>query len=184
MAWHGLTVMRDQNSILLRGEAKHFGVRDSFELGVVRRQKVQCWFAPPTSFYDHVIEVGVRKEANHPLSSRRRNLPPHALEFFFDVRRRRVSLGVGILRQPALFHHLLHFVFVVQVEGERSVDLVQAQRRIVRPDSFRIFPISVLPNDAIDGHTATDDIKAGFPPFYVVVHGRACFQFSANLGRR
>jgi hypothetical protein len=47
--------------------------------------------------------------------------------------------SVGILFAPAILHRLIHFVFVGQVERDRTVDLLQAQSWVVRLDGFRIF---------------------------------------------
>ena len=113
MALHSLRVVRDKNSILLRGERKHFGVRNSLKVGLVRGQEIHRRFAAPTTFDNHVVEVGVRQEADRPSASPRRPLPPHALEFLFDIRRCWMGCDVGILRAPAFLHHLLHFVLVV-----------------------------------------------------------------------
>ena len=63
MPWHGLMVVRDENSVLNRGECKHFRIGNPLQVGLVRRQKIQRGFATATAFDDHVVEVGVRKEA-------------------------------------------------------------------------------------------------------------------------
>ena len=85
--------------------------------------------------------------------------------------------NVGIFRTPAYLHHLIHFVFVGQVEGDRTIDLVQAQSRIMRLDRFWIFAISILPNNAINRHTTPHDVEASFAPLNVILrHVDARFQ--------
>ncbi len=69
------------------------------------------------------------------------------------------------LGKPALFHRLFDFFLVVKVERDSSIDLLHAQRRIMRADCLRIFTIVVFRNDAGDGHTTAGDEKPGFPAF-------------------
>ncbi len=89
-----------------------------------------------------------------------------------------MGCGVGVFRTLAFLHHLLHFAFVVQVEGDRTIDLVQAQSRIVRLDRFGIFAITVLPNDAVNRHTTPGKVEAAIPSFNKSsVHGQTHHQF-------
>jgi hypothetical protein len=127
MARHGLKIVGDKNSILLRGDRQDFGVGNALQPGLVGGEKTQCRLVAASSFDDGMVEVGIRQESNHPSASPRQHLLPHTLECFFDVGRCRMRRNVSILLTPAFFHHLLHFVLVVQVEEGRAVDLLQAQ---------------------------------------------------------
>ena len=40
MARHGLPVMRDKNSFMLRRKREHFGIRNPFQLRLIRGQKI------------------------------------------------------------------------------------------------------------------------------------------------
>lgn len=72
---------------------------------------------------------------------------------------------VGILLTPAFLHDCLHFVFVIPIEGDRSVDLLQAEGWVVRPDRFGVFAIAILPDDAVDRHTTSYQVEAGLTLF-------------------
>lgn len=131
MVRHRLTIVGDKNSILCRSQRQDFGVGDSFQTGLVRRHKIKSRFVAPTTFDDGVVEVGIRQKADHPSASPRRHLPPHALELLLDVGRGRMGRNVGVLSEFTFRNHLLHFIFVAPVEGDRAIDLIQIQSRIV-----------------------------------------------------
>ena len=82
--------------------------------------------------------------------------------------------NVVIFRAPAFLDNLFHFVLVVEVESNGSIDLVQAQSWIVRLDRSGVFAITVVPNDAVNRHTASHYIEAGFaPPDVIASHDDA-----------
>ena len=55
MPQHGLTVVRDQNSIPLRRERKNIRIGNSFELCLISRLKIQPGLSTPAPFHDRVI---------------------------------------------------------------------------------------------------------------------------------
>jgi len=125
VARHGLKVVCDKDSILLRGKGKHLGIRNLLQSRFIRREKIHCGLLPSTTSNDRMVEVGIRQEADHSSASPLQELPPHALELFFDVGRDRMRRDVGIFLTPALLNDPLHFVLVVQIEVDRAVDLLQ-----------------------------------------------------------
>jgi len=83
-------------------------------------------------------------------NGRRLRLTPRALHFSFKC------AGAGCpsssTRSRAAMSSSTSSLWA-QVEGDRPVDLLQAQRRRVRPNRFRCLTVPELPNDAVKGHT-------------------------------
>lgn len=92
---------------------------------------------------------------------------------------------VGIFNPPAYIDHAIHFILVSQVKGDRAVDLLKAQSRIMRLDRFGVFAISIVPNDAVYRHTTPEDVETSFAPFNVFLsHDHARFQSTGSHGSR
>ena len=124
MPWHGLQIVSDKNSILARRDRQHLRVENAFQACLVRGKKVHCRFVPSASLHDDKIEVGIRQESNHSSAAPRQHLPPHPLKLLNDIGRRRIRRNPRIFRAPTLLNHLLHLVLVVQVEADRTLDLL------------------------------------------------------------
>jgi hypothetical protein len=74
--WHGLEIVRYKNAILPGSQCQHRRVGNSFKIGVVRGEKINCRLSTPATANDCVVEVGIRQEANHPLFSLLGGLAP------------------------------------------------------------------------------------------------------------
>src|SRR5437868_4777242 len=58
-----------------------------------------------------------------------------------------------------------HLFLVTQVESDRTVNLLQAERGIVRSNRFGSFPVLEFSNHVRQRHTTADEIQAAIPPF-------------------
>jgi hypothetical protein len=73
------------------------------------------------------LQVGVipGEKVHHPSASSRQNLLPRSLKLFLQLGRRRVRFRELVLYALALHDVLLDFFPISQVEGDRSVNLLQ-----------------------------------------------------------
>src|ERR1039457_6058778 len=112
-----------------------------------------------------MVEAGIRQEADHASASSRLQLLPHAFELLFKIGRRRMRRAVCILLALALRYVAFDFALVAQVEGNRSIHLLQAQRGVMRSDAFRGFAVLVLPHEVAKRHTVSFHVEAAIPAF-------------------
>lgn len=92
--------------------------------------------------------------------------------------------AVGIFFPCAFCHSFLHIVLVAQVEGNRPVDLLQAQCREVRPNGLRRLALLKLPHDEVKRHTARCQIESTVSALdELPIHGHAHFQFTPGCSR-
>ena len=66
VARHRLEIRSHKNSILLCCKSQHFGIGDSFQVSLIGREEIDCWFTAETSGDDRIVETGIRLEADHP----------------------------------------------------------------------------------------------------------------------
>lgn len=124
---------------------------------------------------DRIVETGIRQEANHPSASPRQHLPQQTPELLFDLGRRWMGSGESILLALARRNVLFDFSLLTQVEGERTVNLLDAQCPIMRSDCLRGLATLKLSHDVCQGHTTSDEVEALIPAFDEFHdHGRAC----------
>jgi hypothetical protein len=69
-----------------------------------------------------------------------------------------------VLNTPAFYQVFFDLFLVAQLKGDRSVDLLQAQSRVVRSDCLRQFAVLELMDDECQGHTAPDEVETAVPP--------------------
>ncbi len=62
MARHRLEIGSDKNPVLMRGEGQHFGVGNSFQLGLMRGKKIDGRLTAETPGDDRVVETGIRQK--------------------------------------------------------------------------------------------------------------------------
>jgi hypothetical protein len=74
----------------------------------------------------------------------------------------------------------LHFLLVPKVEGDRSVHLFEAQRRVMHANGFRLLTVLELPNDMRQRNTAPDEIETSFPAFDEFLHAGPVFSLSRS----
>jgi len=130
MARHRPEIGSDKNPILVRGEGRHYGVGNSFQTGLSGRKKIDCRLPAKAPGYDSIVETGICQEADHPLVSPRDSLL-HTLKRLFDLGRRWMGVGVSVLVMLAFGNVPFHLFPTSQVESDRTINLFEAQYRIV-----------------------------------------------------
>ncbi len=131
VARHRPEIGSDKNLILLRGEGQHFRVRNSFQPRFMGRKKINSWLTTETPRDDCIVETGIRQEADHSLASPRDGLLPHTLKRLFDFGRRWMRVGESILLTLAFRNIRFHIFATSKVEGDRAINLLEAQRGIM-----------------------------------------------------
>jgi hypothetical protein len=131
VAGHRPEIRSDKNPILLRGEGEHIRVGNSFQPGLMGRKKIDCRFTAEAPGDNRIVETGIRQKADHSSASPRSALLPHTLERHPDFGRRWMGCGERILFALALHNVGFHILLISQVKCDRTVNLLQAQRRIM-----------------------------------------------------
>jgi len=169
---HGLQVGSDENPISRGSQSKNIGVLNSLQPGLMRRLKVHRWLTTPTATHDAVVDARIRQIADHPSASPRQHLPPHALKLLFDFGRSWVCPRIFVFHPPAFNQVFFNFLFVAQIERDCAVDLLKAERGVVRPDRFGGFPVLKLVNDEGERHTAPNEVEAPLSLLNKFLHTR------------
>ena len=68
--------------------------------------------------------------------------------------------GEGVLLALAIRYVLFHLVLVTQIEGDRAVNLLQAECWVMRPNGFRRFAELKFPHKVGERHTASHQVDA------------------------
>ena len=130
MARHRPEIGSYKNPILPRGEAEHSGIGNSFQPGLMGRKKIDCRFTAEATRDNRIVETGIRQETDHPSASPR-DAMLHSLERHPDFRRRWMGCSVRILFALAFRNVRFHILPTSEIESDRAVNLLQAERRIV-----------------------------------------------------
>jgi hypothetical protein len=147
VARHRPEIGSDKNPILTRGEGQHLGVGNSFQCGLMGREKIDCRLTAETPGDDRIVETGIRQEADHPSTSPRNGLLPHTFKLHPDFGRCWMGSGESILFALAFHNVPFHIFLTSKIEGDRPINLLEAQCRIMRPKGLRGLPALKLPHD-------------------------------------
>jgi hypothetical protein len=146
VARHRPEIGRDKNPILLGGESEHLSVGKPFQPGLVCRKKIDCRLTPETPADDRMVEARIREEADHPLASSQAGLP-QTLKRHGDFRRCWMGSSESILC-PLTFRTVPFYFFLTsKIEGNCSINLFEAECRIVGSNGLRGFPMLKFPDD-------------------------------------
>lgn len=110
-------------------------------------------------------ETGIRHEADHPSASPRDGLLPHALKLHLHFWMRWMGSGEVVLFALAFGNVRRHIFSAPHIEGDRPINLLEAQYRIMRPNGLRGLPALKFSHDVGEGHTTSDQIEATDPSF-------------------
>ena len=130
MARHRPEIGSDENPILMRSESQNLGIGNSFQPGLMGRKKIDCRFATEAPRDYRIVETGVRQKADRPSVSPR-NALLHTLERHPDFGGRRMRCSESILFALPFGTVGFHIFLTSPLEGDRAVNLLQAQCRIV-----------------------------------------------------
>ena len=89
------------------------------------------WLPTETPGDDRIVETDIRQEADHPSASSRDGLLSHALERLFNLGRRWMGIGESILLALAFRNVPFHLFPTSKVKGDRAINLIEAQCRIM-----------------------------------------------------
>lgn len=82
---------------------------------------------------DPLVEVGIRKKADHASGSARQQLLAGALQLFLQMNRRRVGFRELVFDEFALRDIRSDFPFGSQIKSESAVNLFQGEGRVMSP---------------------------------------------------
>ena len=111
------------------------------------RKKIDCLLTAETPSDDRIVETGIHQEADHLSASPRDGLLPHTLKRHLDFGGRWMGSGESILFALALHNVLFHIFPTSKIEGDRPVNLLEGQCRIVRPNGLRGLPALKFSHD-------------------------------------
>jgi hypothetical protein len=162
---HGLEIVRAENSILLSRLAQDSGIGDSYQLRLAHREEVHRRLTPPTTANDCMVETGIRQEAHHPSALPRWKMPTRAPQLFFQFGRRRMRFCELLFEVFTLRQVLFHVTLIAEVEGDRAINLLEAQRRIMRSDGFWGLAAPKLLHDKCQWHPTSVHVEASVSAF-------------------
>ena len=81
--------------------------------------------ASPAAFHNDKVEIGIRQEAEHRSFPPQRHFTPQAVVLRFDFGRCRMRRDPLLFRALIFLDDFVHLNAVVQVEGDRTLDLLQ-----------------------------------------------------------
>ncbi len=147
VARHRPEIGSDKNSILTRCEGQHFGIGNSFQRGFMGRKKIDCRLTAKTPGDNRIVETGIRKEADHLSASPRNGLLPQTFKRHPDFGRCWMGSGVSIFFALSFHNVLFHILLTSKIEGDRPINLLETQCRIMRPKGLRGLPALKFPHD-------------------------------------
>ena len=62
---HGLEVVRNQDSVLFSRSGQNFGIGNTFQSRLMRREKIKPTLTQPTTSHDGMAQTGIGEESNH-----------------------------------------------------------------------------------------------------------------------
>lgn len=147
VARHRPEIGSDKNPVLTRGEGQHLGAGNFFQPGLMRRKKIDCRLTAETPGDNRIVETGIRQETDHPSVSPRDGLLPHTLKLQRDFRMRWLGGGESILCALAFRNVRFHIFLTSKIEGDRPINLLKAQYRIMRPNGLGGLPALKFSHD-------------------------------------
>ena len=136
---HRLEVVRYQNSILFSRLSQNFGIGNTFQSRLMRREKIKPTLTQPTTSHDGMAQTGIGEESNHWSVWPCRNLSTCPINLVSQFLRGGISFAELVLNALPLYQVFLNFFPVAQAERNRAMNLLKAQRRIKRANGLSGF---------------------------------------------
>src|SRR5437016_3996993 len=111
------------------------------------RKKIDCRFTTQTTRNNRMVETGIRQEGDHPSASARNGLLPHTVKLHLHFWMRWMGSGEIILFALALRNVCSHIFLTSQIEGDRPINPLEAQYRIMRPNGLGGLPALKFSHD-------------------------------------